>query len=49
MAPTFSIRELLWFSLKLANFPEIWSTDYRGDKRFKFSLLVCASERAGGW
>ena len=30
IAPIYSVRELLWFLPKLANFPEIWDTDYRG-------------------
>ena len=34
--PIYSVRELLWFLLKSANFLEIWDTDYWRDKRFRF-------------
>ena len=33
MASTCSVRELLRFLPKLANFPENWDADCRGDKR----------------
>ena len=40
-APTCSVRELLRFSPKLANFPENWDADCRGDKRSGSSPRTC--------
>ena len=35
MVPTLSVRELLWFSLKSANFSKICDTRYRKGKHSK--------------
>ena len=41
MTSILDIRELLWFPLKLANFPKICDTHYRIGKHFKSFLWTC--------
>ena len=47
VTPIYSVRELLRFSPKLANFPENWDADCRGDKRSGSSSrtrgLICVN------
>ena len=43
MAPILGVRELLWFPLKLTNFPKIYDTYCRIGKHFKFFPWICDS------
>ena len=43
MAPIYGVRELLYFSPKLANFSKICDTHYRGGKHSKSFPWTCNS------